>query len=205
MSIGVIKSNQSEHTKRQHRLKNILVVDDSIMVRDLLKTVLSVGGYQVFEAATGEEALNICGLKHPDLIILDDNLPGINGISVAKELKNTMRIPFMVLTASNDEQQLREYITLGATNYIIKPIKPENIIPAVQSAYHNGTSIQNLVDKSQKDNYVGRAIACLMLIRGVDEAMAISELKKQARSERVPLWIKAREIFEACTAIRSKQ
>ncbi len=161
--------------------------------------ILSQAGYCVHEAETGEQALAVCGLSHPDLVILDDRLPGISGIEIASVLHATLRIPFMVLTANSDDRQLKRYIALGASNYVVKPVTPENILPAVQLAFHNGSNINRLVQKSLQDNYIGRGIACLALTRRLDEARAFAELKSMARSERKKLWIKAKEIFDRST------
>ncbi len=177
-------------------LETILLVEDNPMVRAMLVRVLSQSGYAVHEAETGEQALTACGLARPDLVILDDRLPGIGGIEVATVLHTSLRIPFMVLTANCDTRQLKKYIALGASNYMIKPVTAENIVPAVQLAFHNGSNINRLVEKSLQDNYIGRGIACLALTRRLDEALALAELKSMARNERKKLWIKAKEIFD---------
>jgi len=189
-------SRSSIRSKRRATLESVLIVEDNPIVREVVGKILSIAGYSVLEAETGEQALNICGLSKPDLIILDDRLPGMNGIAVAKSLNKSLRIPFMVLTASSDQQQLKAYIALGASNYIIKPVIPENIVPAVQSAFHNGRNINNLVDKSIQDNYIGRGIASLMLTKQIDENTALAELKLLARNERKKLWSKAKELFD---------
>ncbi len=178
-------------------LSSVMVVEDNSIVRDLVSMSLTKCGYQVIQAASGEEALAICSQRKPDIVIIDDCLPGINGDEVAKIIGNELKIPFMVLTADSESATLERYIALGASSYLIKPASPESIIAALNIAYSNARNIRQLVLKSSRDHYIGRAVASLMLLHGFSEKRAIDSLKLEARNERKKLWLKAQEVFEA--------
>ncbi len=178
-------------------LTSVLVVEDNSIVRDLVCMALTRHGYQVSQASSGEEALAICSQNKPDLVIIDDGLPGIKGDAVAKIIGIELKIPFMVLTAYSDRKTIERYISLGATNYLVKPVSPESLLAAVNTAYNNALNINHLLLKSSRDHYIGRAIACLMLLKGFSEKRAIDSLKSEARSERKKLWRKAQEVFES--------
>lgn len=187
----------SANHKGWRDLTSVLVVEDNAVVRDLVCMTLDQQGYQVLQAASGEEALAICSDSRPDIVIVDDGLPGIRGDEVARVLGSDLNIPFMVLTAYSDPKKIERYISLGASNYLVKPVSPQSLIAALNSAYTNARNISQLLLKSSRDHYIGRAVACLMLLKGFTEEHAISALKSEARSERKKLWRKAQEVFEA--------
>ncbi|MDX9818801.1 MAG: response regulator [Desulfococcus multivorans] len=105
----------------------ILVVDDEEDILELVRYNLVGEGFDVIPAETGEQALKIAGNEHPDLILLDLMLPGINGIEVAKRLKNNVRtrdIPIIMLTARGEEADIVLGLEVGADDYVTKPFSP---------------------------------------------------------------------------------
>ncbi|VAW79381.1 hypothetical protein MNBD_GAMMA12-491 [hydrothermal vent metagenome] len=177
-------------------LSSVMVVEDNSIVRDLVCMSLTKHGYKVIQAASGEEALAICSQRKPDIAIIDDCLPGINGDEVAKIFGEELKIPFMVLTADSEPKTIERYIALGASSYLVKPASSESLLAALNIAYSNARNIRQLVLKSNRDHYIGRAVACLMLLHGFSEKRAIESLKLEARNERKKLWLKAQEVFE---------
>jgi two-component system alkaline phosphatase synthesis response regulator PhoP len=116
--------------------EKILVVDDEEDILELLKFKLSREGYQVTCAASGEEALHCVRSEPPDLIVLDLMLPGIDGIEVARELKNdftTKSIPIVMLTAKGEEADIVTGLELGADDYITKPFSPRILTARVKA------------------------------------------------------------------------
>jgi two-component system alkaline phosphatase synthesis response regulator PhoP len=116
--------------------EKILVVDDEEDILELLKFKLSQEGYQVSCAASGEEALRCVRSEPPDLVVLDLMLPGIDGIEVARELKNdfnTKNIPIVMLTAKGEEADIVTGLELGADDYITKPFSPRILTARVKA------------------------------------------------------------------------
>jgi two-component system, OmpR family, KDP operon response regulator KdpE len=99
----------------------ILVIDDEPQIRRLLRTTLVAHDYELIEASTGEEGLQEAASHTPELIILDMNLPGIQGLEVLKRLREWYTRPIMILSVVNDEESIVEALDLGADDYLTKP------------------------------------------------------------------------------------
>lgn len=116
--------------------EKILAVDDEEDILELLKFNLLREGYQVCGALTGEEALRLAQSEGPDLIVLDLMLPGIDGLEVARKLKDdpkTKQIPIIMLTAKGEEADIVTGLELGADDYITKPFSPRIFIARVKA------------------------------------------------------------------------
>jgi two-component system alkaline phosphatase synthesis response regulator PhoP len=116
--------------------EKILAVDDEEDLLELLKFNLLREGYQVCGALTGEEALKLARSEAPDLIVLDLMLPGIDGLEVARKLKDdpkTKRISIIMLTAKGEEADIVTGLELGADDYITKPFSPRIFIARVKA------------------------------------------------------------------------
>lgn len=117
-------------------MKNILVVDDSSLVRLKIKRALEEEGFQVTEATSGEEALKIIG-NYPifDLIIMDIILPGRNGLDTIKRIKENPRynlVPVMILSVSHEKENVLRAIEIGAVDFLVKPFDKEELLARVQ-------------------------------------------------------------------------
>jgi two-component system alkaline phosphatase synthesis response regulator PhoP len=116
--------------------EHILVVDDEEDILELVRFNLAREGYSVICTTTGEETLKIAPKEHLDLILLDLMLPGIDGLEVAKALKNdpkTRDIPIVMLTAKGEEADMVTGLELGADDYIIKPFSPRVLVARVRA------------------------------------------------------------------------
>ncbi len=114
----------------------ILVVDDEPGVRGFLRDLLAEEGYEVVLASDGEEALGLAELENPEVILLDINMPGIDGIEVCKRLKareETRYIPIIIITALDDRGFLA-YLE-GADDFIIKPFNSMELTFRVRSMH----------------------------------------------------------------------
>ena len=117
--------------------ESILVVEDEKDIRELLKYNLEKEGYQVFGAATGEEALRAIRDRRLDLILLDLMLPGIDGLEVCRRIKGeaqTQHLPIIMLTAKGEEADIVTGLELGADDYITKPFSPRVLLARVRAA-----------------------------------------------------------------------
>jgi two-component system KDP operon response regulator KdpE len=99
----------------------VLVVDDERAIRRFLRASLTAHGYTVFEASTGQGALAAVLGDRPDLIILDVGLPDLNGIEVARQLREWTRIPIIVLSVREEEATKVAALDVGADDYLTKP------------------------------------------------------------------------------------
>lgn len=111
-------------------MKLCLVVDDSSTTRKAIIRILSAFPFNIMEAENGAEALELCSERTPDVIILDWNMPIMNGIQFLKALRNTENgdIPKVILcTTENDAAHVEEALTFGADEYIMKPFNEEII------------------------------------------------------------------------------
>ena len=109
----------------------ILVAEDDAAIRDLIRAQLSDAGYDVHTAANGNEAVRkIMGAK-PDAVVLDINMPVLDGFGVLRELKAHLagvRIPILVLTARHGEEDVLKALSLGAKDYLTKPFSESQLL-----------------------------------------------------------------------------
>lgn len=118
-------------------MAKILVVDDVSENVTLLRFQLESENYQVLEASNGPQALEIANEETPDLILLDVMMPGMTGLDVVKNLKQTQqltKIPVILVTANSDDESVVEGLDLGAYDYIIKPYNPTVMFARVRAA-----------------------------------------------------------------------
>lgn len=99
----------------------VLIVDDEHAIRRFLRTALGAQGYQIFEAATGEDALLQAVNVQPDLIILDLGLPGIDGITVTERIREWSDTPILILSVQDQDTEKIRALDAGADDYLTKP------------------------------------------------------------------------------------
>lgn len=115
-------------------MKNILVVEDTEAIREELCDILRMEGFSVFEAENGLDALDIAKKEIPNLIISDVLMPGLDGFQLYKELEKnseTKEIPFIFLSAKANKEAIIKGLRMGAQDYIIKPVSPDELLYAV--------------------------------------------------------------------------
>jgi len=121
-------------------LKILLIEDDMIEVMKLNRTISSLKlDHKIIEANNGDEAFKILEQKDrlPDIILLDLNMPKINGIEFLKILKGDKRlryIPTIILTTSNNKKDLLECFEIGIAGYILKPLKYEDYVVKIEKS-----------------------------------------------------------------------
>lgn len=125
-------------------MATILVVDDSPTVASTVQWILHSQGYRVQIVRDGLAALNALSLEVPDLILLDIQLPLIDGIKLCRMLRANKRlaeIPIVMLSGFSDENSIRRAYEAGANNYIVKPVKDEIVLRIVnQQLVQNATA-----------------------------------------------------------------
>jgi len=116
-------------------MSTILVVEDNEKNLKLVRDVLQVKGYQTLEAGTGEDGVRLATERRPDLVLMDIQLPGMNGIDALKALRAepaTAAIPVIALTASVMQQDRQEIMRAGFDAFIEKPINLREFLDTVQ-------------------------------------------------------------------------
>ena len=120
----------------------ILIVDDEIRMRKLIRDFLSREGYQILEASDGVEAMDcFYENKDIDLIILDVMMPRMDGWQVCKEVRQTSKVPIMMLTARAEEQNELKGFELGVDEYIAKPFSPKILVARVGALLKRGKHV----------------------------------------------------------------
>ena len=111
----------------------ILLVDDEPKVCDLLRVYLERSGYEVACVQQGTAAIEEVARRNPDLVLLDLNLPGMDGLEVCRTLRKTSDIPIIMLTARDEEADRIVGLELGADDYVTKPFSPREVVARVKA------------------------------------------------------------------------
>ncbi len=114
-------------------MKTILVVDDELKITRLLRDYLQQAGFSVLTAADGPSALAVARREHPDMIVLDLGLPGLDGLDVTRALRTSSDVPIIMLTARADESDRIVGLELGADDYLVKPFSPKELVARVRA------------------------------------------------------------------------
>ncbi len=115
--------------------KRVLMVDDDEAVLFLLGVMMQKEGWNTFDALSGEECLNRIEEIKPDVILLDFNMPGMDGLEVLQKMKERGRnIPAIVVTASAQEEVARLFLKAGAFDFLSKPVKSSDLIFSTEKA-----------------------------------------------------------------------
>src|SRR6202035_4481112 len=129
----------------------ILVVDDEPQIRRVLRSTLAFRGYELVEAASGEEALELARKVKPDLILLDMNLPGISGIETCRELRRFSDAPIIMLTVRNAERDKVVALDAGADDYVTKPFGIEELLARVRASLRRHSAVETIPPFHTKD------------------------------------------------------
>jgi two-component system, sensor histidine kinase and response regulator len=163
----------SHHILRVKSMARILVVDDSAVNRKLLAACLAETGHELIEAESGERALELAHAQHPDLVLLDVMMPGIDGFETTRRLKAAAGdgfLPIVLITALNDHASRLTGIATGADDFLTKPFDRQELLARVK----------NLLALRAKDlALVERSLALVELNRFKDEmsALIVHDLK----------------------------
>src|SRR5213082_3564899 len=108
--------------------QKVLVVDDEEHIIELARLYLSREGYQVEGVADGAQALQRFGHFKPDLVVLDIMLPGMDGLTICREIRKTSQVPIIMLTARDEVTDKVVGLELGADDYLTKPFHPQELV-----------------------------------------------------------------------------
>jgi len=113
--------------------QKILVVDDEVEIVKLVRAYLERAGFAVVTASEGRQALAVFRHERPNLVVLDLNLPGMDGLDVCRALRRDSDVPIIMLTARIEETDRLIGLELGADDYIVKPFSPREVVARVRT------------------------------------------------------------------------
>jgi DNA-binding response OmpR family regulator len=113
--------------------KKVLVVDDERKIVDLIRAYLEKQDYEVIAAFDGERAIEMARREKPDLIVLDLNLPAVDGLDVFRSVRTHSNIPIIMLTARGDDVDKLVGLEMGADDYVTKPFSPRELVARVKA------------------------------------------------------------------------
>jgi two-component system KDP operon response regulator KdpE len=154
----------------------ILIVDDAQQVRRVLRNALSAEGYTIFEAGTGEEALESIRASTPNAILLDVNMPGIGGLETCRELRRTLDVPILMLTVRNAERDKVLALDAGADDYVVKPFGMQELLARIRVA------LRRRLPQGQETSFTAKDFsvdfeARLVTVRGNDVHLTPKEFE----------------------------
>ena len=139
-----------------------LIIDDEVQIRRLLRITMEAEGYKVFEAATGKDGLVEAASRRPDIVLLDLGLPDMTGVEVLKRLREWSRVPVVILSVRDREEDKVAALDGGADDYVTKPFSTAELLARLrvaqrraqpaeeQSVFRSGALEVNLVARTVK-------------------------------------------------------
>jgi two-component system, OmpR family, KDP operon response regulator KdpE len=122
----------------------ILVVDDEPQIRRVLRATLSSNGYEVIEAKSGQEAIEVVVTERPELILLDVNMPGMSGLETCTKIRLSFDGPIIMVTVRNAERDKIAALDAGADDYIVKPFAIGELLARIRAALRRSSPEESL-------------------------------------------------------------
>lgn len=128
-------------------MPTVLVVDDEPRIVQLARDYLEHAGFGVITAGDGHSALQAIRTRHPDLVVLDLGLPGVDGLEVMRTVRAAQQTPIVVLTARDTELDTLLGLELGADDYMTKPFSPRELVARVRAVLRRGERARDPADR----------------------------------------------------------
>jgi two-component system alkaline phosphatase synthesis response regulator PhoP len=122
-------------------VSKLLIVEDELKIARLVKDYLIEAGHDVVMAGTGPAGVAAARSEHPDLVILDLGLPGLDGYDVTRAIRATSATPIIMLTARSEETDRIIGLELGADDYVVKPFSPRELVARVKAVLRRATGV----------------------------------------------------------------
>ena len=116
----------------------VLIIDDEVQIRRLLRVALEGSGYRVFDAATGQEGLIEAAQRRPDAVVLDLGLPDMDGVTVLQRLREWSQVPVLVLSVREGEDDKVSALDNGADDFVTKPFSTAEFLARLRVARRRG-------------------------------------------------------------------
>jgi AmiR/NasT family two-component response regulator len=181
----------------------VLIADDEAVIRMGLRAMLEDAGHVVAAAATdGQTAIAMAQTVHPDLIILDIKMNGMDGLEAARQIMSQHPTPIIMLTAYSQRELVEQAKAASVFAYLVKPVKEELLVPTLELAVTRFQEWQTLRQEVQDlhqslvvRDLVERAKRALMEHEHLTERQAYMKLQRQSRSRRVPMQKVAEQVL----------
>lgn len=188
----------------------MVIAEDEAIVRLDLREILEEQGFEVVgETGRGDEAVALAKQHEPDLVILDIKMPGLDGLSAAKDINVDRKSAILILTAFSQRNLIEEARDAGALAYLVKPFQQEELLPAIEVALARFAEMQaleaevaalsddkrSLEEQLETRRWVDRAKGKLMDDRSMSESESFSFIQQTAMNRRTTM----REVAKAIT------
>ncbi|MDP3700394.1 MAG: response regulator [Hylemonella sp.] len=188
-----------------------MLVDDDRLVLATLSAGLRDAGYRVITAESAEEAQDLLtGSERPELCILDIRMGGMDGLSLARRLRELDHIPFIMFSAFSEPAMVEEANRTGALAYLVKPLDLPQLLPAVAAALSRANELQELRATREQlqaaldmDRAISVAIGLVMARDHVGRREAFERLRNLARSQRRKLVELCQELVDQAEKVRT--
>ena len=183
--------------------QTVLVAEDETIIRMDLREMLEEEGYDVVEAADGEQAVRLAREVRPSLAILDIKMPVKDGLVAAQEISEEGIAPVLILTAYSQRELVEQAAVAGAMGYLVKPFQKHDLLPAIEIAkgrYQQlaalADEVGDLTDRLESRKAIDRAKGALMDRYKMTEADAFRFIQKTAMERRLPMRDVADQIID---------
>jgi AmiR/NasT family two-component response regulator len=182
----------------------VLIAEDEALIRLDLKEMLEEEGYEVVaEVGDGQQAVDRAGELRPDLVILDIQMPVLDGLSAAEQIAAARIAPVIVLTAFSQRELVERARDAGAMAYLVKPFSKNDLVPAIEVARARFTEmaalddeVRTLEDRLETRKVVEKAKGRLMADRGLSEAEAFRWIQRTAMNQRTSMKALAQSLLD---------
>ncbi len=195
--------------------RTVVIAEDEAIVRLDLREILEENGFEVVgETGRGDEAVALAKEHEPDLVILDIKMPGLDGLSAAKEINAARRSAVLILTAFSQRNLIEEARDAGALAYLVKPFQQEELLPAIEVALGRFAEMQameaenaaltddkrSLEEQLETRRWVDRAKGKLMDDHQLSESEAFGFIQQTAMNQRTTMREVAKAVVEGSIA-----
>jgi response regulator NasT len=189
----------------------VLIAEDEALIRLDLKEMLEEEGYTVVaEVGDGQQAVDQAEELRPDLVILDIQMPVLDGLSAAEQIAKDRTAPVIVLTAFSQRELVERARDAGAMAYLVKPFTKNDLVPAIEVARARfaemttlDSEVRTLEERLEARKVVAKAKGKLMADRGITEADAFRWIQRTAMNERTSMKALAERVLAEDPAAES--
>ena len=176
------------------RARIVIAEDDDVTRKDLRETLEGLGYLVVGEARDGQSAVNLAQELKPDIVVMDIQMPGMDGIDAAEALTRDRVAPVLLLTAYFDKAKVERAKEAGVIAYLVKPFSESDLEPAIEVALSRfqelralDAEVERLEDALETRKLVDRAKGILMDTQGLTESEAFRKIQKMSMDTRRPM------------------